>query len=589
MSDQTSKPATAATAIVPVAAPAPGSVNDLIDLYREIATLPAKKRLDRLLSRKDTMRVIRRMPVLDLYATVNDVGVEDCLEVLELMSPAQVQGFLDLDAWRKDRVDPVAMARWVKVFFAANPDRAVGQFRGLDIELLTLLVKIHCRVYDLTLEEEPEGEVGRHTITPDQRFLIAFGGVEGDDDTLVAIQQFLERLMARDMLFVLKLCESLRWELPSSLEEEALHWRNARLADLGFLPTEEAAAVFAWLDPDAAADVKAPPSRPVHTTADDATSTDLTTSVLLPWDLLGDGSSVLARALATLDQAGRDRVQHELMLVANRVHSADGADLGDADALKETARHVAATSGTGLAWVVKGDESLLGPRLATTNLHHLFRVGHSLGLKLRTEVKARIAAKNSGMLGRGLLRLDAPLREVVAGFVRVRPLLYGGLLHPARVDYRPITSLNELAAAAAALTEAAFRAALLEGLGATDGLFADVDDSALPAHSAILGAWLARAAVGQTPTLSPLVDADVAALRDALVGPGATAAREQALVALDDRVRALAPLPGAVDDLAVITRSRTYARQILAAMSDELAAIKEPHPDGRYLSSVWTR
>jgi hypothetical protein len=277
------------------------------------------------------------------------------------------------------------------------------------------------------------------------------------------------------------------------------------------------------------------------------------------------------------------------MLVANRVHSADGADLGDADALKETARHVAATSGTGLAWVVKGDESLLGPRLATTNLHHLFRVGHSLGLKLRTEVKARIAAKNSGMLGRGLLRLDAPLREVVAGFVRVRPLLYGGLLHPARVDYRPITSLNELAAAAAALTEAAFRAALLEGLGATDGLFADVDDSALPAHSAILGAWLARAAVGQTPTLSPLVDADVAALRDALVGPGATAAREQALVALDERVRALAPLPGAADDLAVITRSRTYARQILAAMSDELAAIKERHPDGRYLSSVWTR
>ena len=120
MSDQP-KPSNSSAALVAVATPAPGSVNDLTALYREIATLPAKKRLDRLLSRKDTMRVIRRMPVLDLYATVNDVGIEDCLEVLELMSPAQVQGFLDLDAWRKDRVDPVAMARWVRVFRTFRP------------------------------------------------------------------------------------------------------------------------------------------------------------------------------------------------------------------------------------------------------------------------------------------------------------------------------------------------------------------------------------------------------------------------------------------------------------------------------------
>jgi hypothetical protein len=564
-----------------------GAARELAGFYREIATLPAKARLDRLLSRKDTMRVVRQMPTLDLYATIRDVGVEDALEILELMSPAQVQGFLDLDGWRKDRVDPTAMARWVRTFFAANVERAVGQLRGLDIELLTLLIKIHCRVYDLTLDEQPEEEVGRHTMTPDGRFLIVFGGVGGDDDTLATIQQFLERLMARDMLFVLRLCESLRWELPSSLEEEALRWRHARLADLGFLPAEDAATIFAWLDPEQALTMPAPPSRPVPPSADDVVSTDLTASPLLPWDLLGDGASVLSKGIAGLDDARRDRVHHELMLVANRVHAADAADLGDSDALKETVRHVAATAGTGLAWLVQGDEAKLATRLGDTNVQHLFRVGHSLALKLRSELKARVGTPRSGLTGRGLLRLDVPLREVVAGFLRVRPLLFGGLVHPQRVDYRPVAGLGELAAAAAALTEAAFRAALLEQLGASDAVFADLDDAALPPHAAILGAWLAQALLGRVPELAPLAAADVDRVRDVLAAGGQPV--DTALAALDDRSRVAAPLPGAADGDAAVTRARTYARQVLDAMRDELSAVKGPHVDGRFLQTIWTR
>jgi hypothetical protein len=576
---QTTKAAPTATSAAPA--------RELVEFYREIATLPAKARLDRLISRKDTMRVVRQMPTLDLYATVRDVGIEDALEVLELMSPAQVQGFLDLDGWRKDRVDPAAMARWVRTFFAANVERAVGQLRGLDIELLTLLIKIHCRVYDLTLDEQPEEEVGRHTMTPDGRFLIVFGGVGGDDDTLATIQQFLERLMARDMLFVLRLCESLRWELPSSLEEEALRWRHARLADLGFLPAEDAATIFAWLDPEQALTMPAPPSRPVPPSADDAVSTDLTSSPLLPWDLLGEGASVLSKAIAGLDAGRRDRVHHELMLVANRVHASDAADLGDSDALKETVRHVTSTAGTGLAWLAQGDESQLAARLTTTNVQHLFRVGHSLALKLRSELRSRVGAPRSGLTGRGLLRLDAPLREVVAGFLRVRPLLFGGLVHPQRVDYRPVAGLGELAAAAAALTEAAFRASLLEGLGAHDAVFADLDDAALPPHAAILGAWLGRALLGRVPEVAPLASADVDQLKVTIATAGP--AVDTALAALDDRVRAFAPLPGAADGDAAVTRARTYARQVLDATRDELLALKGQHVDGRFLQTVWTR
>jgi hypothetical protein len=206
---------------------------------------------------------------------------------------------------------------------------------------------------------------------------------------------------------------------------------------------------------------------------------------------------------------------------------------------------------------------------------------------LRSELKARVGTPRSGLTGRGLLRLDVPLREVVAGFLRVRPLLFGGLVHPQRVDYRPVAGLGELAAAAAALTEAAFRAALLEQLGASDAVFADLDDAALPPHAAILGAWLAQALLGRVPELAPLAAADVDRVRDVLAAGGQPV--DTALAALDDRSRVAAPLPGAADGDAAVTRARTYARQVLDAMRDELSAVKGPHVDGRFLQTIWTR
>ncbi|HEY1097637.1 MAG TPA: DUF6178 family protein, partial [Myxococcota bacterium] len=264
------------------------------------------------------------------------------------------------------------------------------------------------------------------------------------------------------------------------------------------------------------------------------------------------------------------------------------ADLGDSDALKETARHVAATIGTGLAWLVRGDESRLSLQLASTSMMILFRIGHSLGLKLRAELRARLTTKGAGLDGRGLLRLDPPLRETIAGLLRVRPLLYAGLISATRVDYRPIASLNELANAATAVSEASFRAALLERLGATDLLFTDVEDEHLPAHAAILGALLGRLVIGEPGTTTSLGDAHLAMLRDALASSDADARIERALSTFEGLVRPLAPLPGAVSPDDVAVRARHYASRVLAAMRDELAAVTERRPDRRYLTTIWT-
>ena len=559
-----------------------------LELRRELRALPAKKRVDRILERKDALKVVRALPVQDIYATVREIGAEDSLELLELCSARQVQAFLDLDGWRGDRLDGAAMATWLRALFAANPDRAVGQFRGLDLELLTLIVKLHTRVYDLSAEEEPEDDVGLHSITPDQRYLIAYGGVGDDDKMQGVLKEAVDRLMGRDMLFVLRLCEAVRWELPSSLEEDSFRWRNARLADLGFLPRHEALEIFGWRDPDAP--LEAPPARvePVMTDDLESPSADLSTSVLFPWEALNDGAAAFAQATRELSLLARERVAHETMLTANRVHCADQGDPGDPEALKATAKQVVDTVGVALSYRCEGDPRKLPAVLASTSVQTLFRVGHSLSLKLQRELKSRIEARDSGLSGNGLLRLDSPLREAAAGLLRGRPLLYAGLLDARRVDYRPPASLVELAALSRAVLEIGFRAALLgpRGLQVTDDKLPK-DPAEQPSHGALLGAWLAHRLLGRRLApgeMVPVARDELRVLRQKIMD---SVARVEAIDAFADASRAFAPLPGAPSADEVQTKARSYASQVMDAVASELTVL-ERNPDERFVVTVWT-
>lgn len=575
----------------PASQPALPPADTFLELRRELRGLSAKKRVDRILERKDAMRVVRSLPVHDLFATIREVGVEDSLELIELCSPRQVQAFVDLDGWRGDRIDQAAISSWLRALIAANPDRAVGQVRGLDLELLTLLFKLHARVYDLTADEQPEGDVGLHSITPDQRYLVVYGGVGADERMQHVLKELVDRLLSRDMLFVLRLCEAVRWELPSSLEEESFRWRNARLADIGIQPRHEAMEVFAWRDPDAPLEAR-PASASPSSFDPDAPSTDLSTSVVFPWEAFQDGAAALAQATRDLPPEARERAAQEIMLVANRVHVADGGDAGDPEALRATARQVIDTVGVALSYRCGGDLARLAPLLHGTPLLVLFRVGHSLSLKLQRELRARIEARETGLTGHGLLRLDSPLREVAAGLLRPRPLLYSGLVDPKRVDYRPPSSLLELAALSRAVAEIGFRGALLgpRGLGATDEALAALgvaDPADQPSHGAIVGSLLAKMlALGASDVvLGPATDEVLAAVRPRLQVAGDRAA---ALDAFAERCRAFAPLPGAPQADDVAGRVRAYATQVMGAMTSEIVELKGD-PEGRFLTSVWAK
>jgi hypothetical protein len=278
------------------------------------------------------------------------------------------------------------------------------------------------------------------------------------------------------------------------------------------------------------------------------------------------------------------------MLTANRVHCADGGDAGDPEALRATAKQIVDSVGMALSYRCRGDATKLPLILATTPVQMLFRVGHSLTLKLQRELRARIDARDSGLKGNGVLRLDSPLREAAAGLLRPRPLLYGGLLDEKRADFRPPSSLVELAALSRAVSEIGFRAFVTgpKLLGASDDALQKLgfaDPALQPTHGALVGAHLAHALLARPTELAPLNPADLAPLRKTLDDKSA---RAQAVDSFVDAVRALAPLPGAPTPDEAAQRARTYAGQVLDAMSAELAQIAGD-PDPRFVSTVWTR
>src|SRR5438552_1542169 len=102
-------------------------------LVQKINNLPAKKRLEAILEDDDPGALVAAMHAQDILLTLREVGGEDALGLLELLSAEHVQEILDLEICDNDDLNPQKAGYYFSLLFEANPDRAVEQLDGLDI------------------------------------------------------------------------------------------------------------------------------------------------------------------------------------------------------------------------------------------------------------------------------------------------------------------------------------------------------------------------------------------------------------------------------------------------------------------------
>lgn len=416
--------------------------------------------------RDDLPSFVPSLPATDFVAAARGLQGEDRLElILPHASPEQLTALFDLEAWRRDRVDIDRARVWLTAIvdaYAQSKER--GQLGDLmmdmDPELWTFALLPGTSVFHLDPDDDEQRSQARDAVealytyeTPDGFFLVAVPDTETGHRAI----HVLDRIYADDLELGRTLVNSLRGALASQIEEDLLRWRAGRLADLGFVPWEEAMKLLRPIDLKAAREAASNPSTPPPATSPPAS---IRPAPLLPAETARTG--LLRRALAALSPAQQGERAREFTLLVNELMAAQRFEPGDAKLAERSFHQAESTIGLGLellaAGIADGAEQLsfLAGRIAAIGLRGVFRVGYGPLDKLRRAALALHREGHVSLKAIGSL-LDRPWGHALEALARWYPELP---VESTSAGTRPIAGLRDLARATELIAQAGALAAL---------------------------------------------------------------------------------------------------------------------------------
>jgi hypothetical protein len=564
----------------------PEALSNVITLSRYRARLGRTQRgnrLDALMALDDPETAIAAMSGDEIYGILRESDFREAADLLRWATPAQVQIVADFSLWSGDRTVPGRLREWVEMM-AELPEETIGAWvRGLDIELVALILRKGARIYDLSVEEPPEESDGLFFPTPDRLFVLDIVGyreaaaqeraerdaqlgaepAEDGDETRVsaeALMRVVDMLYRDDHELARKILVGAKSELDSELEETAYRWRQGRMADHGFVDAFEALEVYRELDPRT---VRLGERAPGGRAQPLATSDDGPTFWLAPPALgpeMEEPTSLFVRALGAVTRPDEvDELHFALVALANRVLSADRVDPADADAAAAVMARMRGVLDVAVEFLAReaqggdGLEARAVEAVRTVPLVRLFRLGVTLIGKVRALARAWQRKGPFASLPE-LELVEEPEATVIAAVARARPAFSRLLDEPPAAGERPFASLADVARATRMIERAAAAQGMLLGLGvrpehlvpaalagARPNDPAEID-AGLLARTALVARLLQRGHAGgqsgqpaaelpveRPPPFRPLSEVEVRAFR-AMVGsaaatPGAAAPR----------------------------------------------------------------
>ncbi|HEY2029015.1 MAG TPA: DUF6178 family protein [Myxococcales bacterium] len=404
------------------------AIQDLRAVRRALADARGRRKIDLLLEAPDPVALVRALPPEELYLALLDVGPEDAAEVVALASPEQFRHFIDLSAWPRSDAgpNPSAIVRWLRIAREGAGGRHQGRLRaqlaGLDVELLALILRRELTVHELSDDVQPEpANPNLAWYTPDRRFLLEFAS-ERDFEEL---RQVIDDLYAQDVFAAGRLLESVRWEVPTELEETARRWRQGRLRDLGVPDLDEALAFYA---------------RPASTVApaEPAQSTALT----------APARPLLDEVLSRLTGAELDAAEEAIVYAANAALVANRTPLDDALEVRDQLDAARATLSLGLELLSAGDPERAAQLLLERPIREIFQAAMGETYRLQARARKLLASLRLPQAQTTTL-LDEPLESAVQALSRQRPLLH----EPGKRRPRAFGSRADLSQAEAFLDE----------------------------------------------------------------------------------------------------------------------------------------
>ncbi|MBN1208145.1 MAG: hypothetical protein JXB05_25005 [Myxococcaceae bacterium] len=409
-------------------------------LRRQLSRLAPRQRMDALVESPEARALVRSLPAEELYATIQEVGLADSTELVQLASPAQFRAFVDLGGWKRDRIEPHAVLTWLRAARGDDPEELLRKLHGMDLEVFEFLLREFTQIHDL--EENPDVNPEGVTMeTPEGRYLVELK-LEGVEQA--ALRAILNDLIAENPFESVRMMEATRWEIPSELEEAAYRFRSARLQDLGFPTLESAMRLFGRVDTGPA------PARSAQT-------------ALVPAQGHVD---YLEAAVRELNGVELENLEDELRGVANAALVAELADPGDLEAVRRVGEMVRDYLSLGLEHLTGAEPTRAAQVVRDTPLERVFQVGFSLTLALKFRADRMVKGP--------LARLDDTLLvfpEEAAAIEALRLKRPRRALRVPGAEPVPFRSLREIAASEALLARAEAQLQVFRGLlgGAEEG------------------------------------------------------------------------------------------------------------------------
>lgn len=399
----------------------------------DIMSIPPEQRLKHILASQDQKALVQSMPEEDVWIMIKKAGIHDCLPVLENTTTEQLQYILDIELWRKDRFLPEQSLEWLSYIKECGQKKVLEWIYNADADSVILTFKNFVHIdrkespEDNPLEREWPGEVPPSTM--DGVYFYQCLTQEADD----VIRPVLELLAKDDHEFFRRLCESIRAETLSNIEEAAFTWRSKRLSDKGFVPLEEALEVYKYLNDRQIASL---PKRTGHRQDNEEKV------ALYPLALGGESYPLLMLALSELKSDPlAEEVKKEIAVIANKVLMADARPITP-ETVEATLKKVMGFMNIGLEALSGADPHKAGSTLRERWGLHLFQVGYSMVAKLRQRARKFITSGWPSEIGGELAFLDETAVAHITGILRKRPHYFSGT-DPAS-PYREFRNIDEV-------------------------------------------------------------------------------------------------------------------------------------------------
>ncbi len=138
-------------------------MNDLPSLNPPLERSP-QALFKQIFQAKSPDQFVRSIPSQNLFLAIRDQGLSSSTEVIELLSPQQLQVVLDFDLWSRDELDEERIWQWLELPDVANDLTLLQRvLQSIDLKLIALLI---CRYVQVVVTDEatdPPPDDGFHS------------------------------------------------------------------------------------------------------------------------------------------------------------------------------------------------------------------------------------------------------------------------------------------------------------------------------------------------------------------------------------------------------------------------------------------